>query len=873
MTRKAQSCELNMTAFRNNTLADAIDKVIRNELASTSYGVRRSLGARHRKLNQLYTALFGEKDMTIFDYYHLDSVLKACSGAEILCVFRLVVYLLEERIIEDDKLSRLLSFKHRFLTSGASYADFAYLMTSEIYDQYICDEEIMHSIYAEKIFFSTCADLTLHDSEIMRITEEWCEHIKVDENYTVSVRSAQLPSFHTLAEKLFGTKGIDELKRADLLCTDKHSMIIAFLEFIDAQHRLAEDIRYLCTFKDLFAGSGNTKYQEMCLADNVFQYVALRNSKQNRICKLDIPSNTLLFEDMLDFVSTSPYRCQTFTVFIGNFYESMGEYATTDTTNLSFDTLMASNQYFRGISDAKDYQQYLFAFYNYCYDKYRVNFFEKDGIDIAILSKRGLLHLINDGYEIVKYNPSDDVPTDDRWIVCYKTEYDASTEHSSTNTITMDFSNIENDLFREWVKEYVWRSNKALKSKRTVANILTEALNYVHAIRMKRILSIFCRETAPVDSPLTTSEIAAIREYYLNQETTDVTKHSKIYNFRAFMQFLEDYDITTVPGGVYYHLYHHNEPNNEAKAIPQDELSLLTSVITRNAEESIKNELYAVIYAIALDTSFRVSKIISLQKDCVHETAKRGEYVIVARDKDATIDETQEPITKETKRMIDRAIDITENLRKQAPPHLKKMLFIVPQNGTVPIRTINRNNFCIYLKKCCEQAGISDYTSANLRDTHMTRAKEYQIKNKLSEVELSVLTGHKTPNVDMEHYVDMDISTMMEALHGIIIGNVDIRGKIVKMVPDIIATKENEVSNGCGYCQSECCKNFTYLDCIMCKDFVTMPSRLPFFEEQIRHMDMAIKRAKTPHDKEDYVNIKRLLVAYESALKTIEVKD
>ena len=154
----------------------------------------------------------------------------------------------------------------------------------------------------------------------------------------------------------------------------------------------------------------------------------------------------------------------------------------------------------------------------------------------------------------------------------------------------------------------------------------------------------------------------------------------------------------------------------------------------------------------------------------------------------------------------------------------------------------------------------------------MTMAKMHQLKLRLSDLELSVLTGHATPNVDIEHYIDMDVTTMMEALHGVIIGNIDITGRVMAKVPENISIVANEVSNGCGYCQKEYCNNLTYLDCILCKDFVTMPSRLPFFEEQIRLMDMKIKNAEIPHDKEDFVNIKRLLVAYESALKSIEVK-
>ena len=38
-------------------------------------------------------------------------------------------------------------------------------------------------------------------------------------------------------------------------------------------------------------------------------------------------------------------------------------------------------------------------------------------------------------------------------------------------------------------------------------------------------------------------------------------------------------------------------------------------------------------------------------------------------------------------------------------------------------------------------------------------------------------------------------------------------------------------------------------------------------------MDIKIQQANTSHDKEDYVNIKRLLVAYISRIKSIEKEE
>lgn len=874
MPRKGQSIELDKSLFYDRELADIIEKVIQIELnmGKRTYNLEKTRRSRQLKLNQMYTEIFSDKDMSIFEFSKIDELLRNSSLKHMIRIFNTIIYLLKNNIIHDDILARLLSFESHFTTHAKLYRDFTYLMRTSIYDIFVNDQSVMNSEYVIRIFFSVCEEQSLHDNEIITITNAWCETIKIDTTLTVSMRAAKLSAVHTLAKNLFSVKGIDELKLSDLLCTNHIALLMEYLEFIDARHQLSEEFHYLISFKDLLTGKGVNKYKIMCTSNNIFQFIGIkREHRKNCIYKTDVPYGTPLYKDIVEYITISRYRSTAFTRIIEHFYASMGNYAVTDARNLSVSTLKASSVFFS--KEGKAANSILYSFYNLCFNKYRVNIFEKSGIDCALLEKHGIVQYIIDGYEIVKYNPYDDVPMADKWILYYNPKYDAATEHSSSKCIIMNFDDVQNKIFKAWIKEYVWHADKALHAKRLLANVLKEALNYIHKIRTREIIVIFCRNVVELDAPLTQSEIIAVRQYFMSQETTEQTQHSKIYNFRSFLQFLEDYDISEIPNGAYHHLYHQNEPDNTSVAIPSNELSLLTRVINTHAKFSLQEDLYSVIYAIALDTNLRISTIMSLDVECVVETAKNGEFVILLRTKDATTNKVQEPITRETKQMIDHAIEITDALRQQIPDNLRKRLFISPNNGSVKVRALTRNNFTIYLKKCCVEAEIPEYTASNLRDTHMTLAKAFQIKNKLSELELSVLTGHKVPNVDIEHYIDMDIMTMMEAVHGIVVGNVNLQGKIVKQIPADIARTENEVSQGCGYCQSECCTNFTYLDCIMCKDFVTMPSRLSFFEAQIKEVDVYISKAKTPHDKEDYVNIKRLLVAYESAIKSVEVTE
>lgn len=864
---------LSTGVISDDALVTLIREYIENEVSATSYKSEKLRITRIQYLTEAYGRILAGKTMAFFQYNEVDEKLKAVTCKELHYICSLIIYALEKRLIYDCKLKRLLSFKHRFTTQGVNYDDFNYLMTAENYDDFIKRADSKDFRWYAEVFFFRCENLKIGDQEAKNLTTEWLNKIKLIGG-SMGTRCQQMQEIRKVSEEIFKDNGIDGLKRKSLNCAKQISLILRYLQYINSKHELPSEIQYILKFKDYYGGGiAKTKFHDMCICKNVYQYLAIDNKKkkEKQIFKTDIPLGTILYNDLREYLQQSSYRSAAYSTFISELYKSMGEFAVDDTKMLSFHTFTESNNYFYKKYSGKQFSQYLFSFYNFAYNKYEINFFNDEGLDIAILSKRGLLNLINNGFKVIKYNPNDPVPAEDKWLLFYKREYEASTNHSTSNTLTVDFTDVKNSTFKRWLKTYVWQERKSIITKREVSTNLKGVLNYIHSIRTKEIIVLYCRNNAPLNSPISINEAMAARQYIKSKtDMSSVTKNTKIYIFRAFLQFLDENSVCKIDSGVYYHLYNQNELNNTARAIPDDDLRRLTRVIINNAQESLKNELYSVIFKIALDTEFRISQIVSLQKDCVYETAKKGEFIIISRRKDSTFEDEQQPITTETKRQIDQAIAKTYAIRMQAPVYLKNTLFIVPQNGTVSVRAITRENFRRYLAQCCEQAEIPTYTAANLRDTHMTKAREFKIKHQLSEIETSALTGHKTPDIDMRHYVDMNVYTMMEAMHGVIIGNVDINGHIEKTLSNDIARNENEVSNGCGYCKNPVCKNMTYLDCIMCEDFVTMPSRLSFFEEQVNQMNIKIQKANTPHDKEDFVNIKRLLVAYISKIKSIE---
>jgi len=157
-----------------------------------------------------------------------------------------------------------------------------------------------------------------------------------------------------------------------------------------------------------------------------------------------------------------------------------------------------------------------------------------------------------------------------------------------------------------------------------------------------------------------------------------------------------------------------------------------------------------------------------------------------------------------------------------------------------------------------------------LRATYITNAKEYILKNNLSDMTLLGITGHRSVDMVNNHYIQEKIRDALQATNNIIIGDVDITGQIVKDKGTIKSGNDVSVENECGYCQNEFCDLNGPLSCLLCKHFATTVDRIPFFKKQIEELDKAIAKGETRHDIEDAVNLKRLFARYLEALMNLK---
>ena len=452
------------------------------------------------------------------------------------------------------------------------------------------------------------------------------------------------------------------------------------------------------------------------------------------------------------------------------------------------------------------------------------------------------------------------IPNCDKWILYFgDTILSNGMIRNGNYTYSIDFSKVSSDYYKQHAKYWFWNFDASLYRKTTDLRTITDSLNYIYDLKTGKELSIYTTPSQILDISL--NDIVAWKNHVLSCHTNNRTRNHIIYAFRGFIKFLNDSELCHYESGVFFHLTHNlDQSYSNANAIPDDELTKLAIIMKEKRSENVLSALCCSAFFIAIETEFRPSHILTLHRNCVKETAKQNEYVLVSREKTSAGKFYEYPITEYTKREIDEIIRITDSLREQSTiTNLKDFLFIVPQRRKGQFEILSENRFNSYLKKCCKLAGIPEYSISNLRDTHMTKAEEEIIRKSLSDTNLRILTGHKHVNSDRP-YIDTDIRTMLEAVHGIIIGNVSLDGNIIETGLSI--KPENEVSNSCGYCSSCSCDDYSYLDCLLCKHFVTTPDRLPFFQEQIKQLDIKLKSATCNHDREDLINIKRILLRY-----------
>lgn len=624
-------------------------------------------------------------------------------------------------------------------------------------------------------------------------------------------------------------------------------------------------LNYLCTpvndrnFVEIFSKSSPEKW---------YMYSA-ENSEFSRC--LYINGNEFMQEILNEFANRSvdmnALRIKN-EIFYENFYDSFKSNDIAESINdidkFSCDTFELQFDYYKKNGVKKDLSL-LINFYIFLSEKNDCLFKETDSIDNYMLLRPNFFNEYSNGARKILYNPYDDVPTIDMWILDFNGYNISGNKFGDESRKLIDFSVITNDTYRNFVKDWFWKNTSPIQGKLSAFHYIKPFLNYINDLKTKKVFSFYIKSN-DISSiyKISLNEIMAYKFFVDENYNSILAQNTAILSAKSLLEYLQQNNLMEIENSCFYYLKSKPyKPENTAKVIPDDKLKLLSDLMKVKSEKSYVDKLNYAIFYIALETEFRLSQIVNLKINCVKETAKPNEFVIISKTKTSKGDFTDPSITLYTKQHIDEIIKFTTDIRNECSDlNLKKYLFLSNSKRKSTYSKHKEKEFNKFLKSCCEELKMANYTFSNLRDTHITKAEEFVLRNNLSDTAQLVLTNHTSVNTDNKHYIEKKITEMLELVHSTIIGDVNINGVIEYKRPELEGNEEILVSNKCGYCQSSFCNEFSYLDCLMCKSFVATVDRIPYFKEMIKVMDFKIQNATIAHDKEDFTNIKQLLLNY-----------
>lgn len=503
----------------------------------------------------------------------------------------------------------------------------------------------------------------------------------------------------------------------------------------------------------------------------------------------------------------------------------------------------------------------LISFYNYILSLPEGNNILKisDPIDKNMLVRGDFISLFINNFRLVHYNPNECYPQHNKWVLTPNGFEYKSTRMHANKYYLIDFTKIKNSLYRDICKDFFWSQTTTIPVRINKLRQLIYSLNYIEKYKESFINNL---SKKIIYENIISTDIYSYKIHILNTFNVGTTASAYLLTLKEFLIFSKEKNLLNVHNACFEYL--ESQPRKKGEGgldIPDNDLKKLENQLRNVAYDNDENFLYYVIFHIAIDTEFRISQILSLKINEIEEGMKTNQYFIKSITKVSNGNIIPQAISSYTKRHIDEAIKYTSNLRKEcSDSNIKSNIFLRRSNrNTISIITID--SFNRFIKSQCEAIGIYSYTAANLRDTHMTKSKEYILKKELSSLEEKVLTGHKTPEVTNENYYNPKIRTYLESTFGIIIGDVDIKGNIIRESESNF-TKADTVADECGFCNKISCDMLNFLDCLMCNGFVVTLDRIPFYEKKLAILDKFIDNEQIEHEREHLVTIKRLFVAY-----------
>lgn len=513
------------------------------------------------------------------------------------------------------------------------------------------------------------------------------------------------------------------------------------------------------------------------------------------------------------------------------------------------------------------------------------------GIDKYYLEHDHFDTLYEKGYKVVYFNMFDNIPQINRWVLAPNGQEKRTIVKNGTEYKPFNFLRVKNQKFREALKRWFIKSSNNIYTKEKMINCIFKFFEFIESDEYieyanEDLISILylahqkkSKNRAIDDISITVEMIVAYRIYLNSYYDNSPTINNNISSVKNFLDYVYNEKLFKVEYEVFDCMRLGDKGTYRGKPLLKEDAELIVNKFKQvSSQGDSLAKLLWIIVNISLTTNLRISEILGLQRNCIVETMKKGQYAVKLKENESISDNNLIKLKRKFSngkaveynptpyliRQIEIAKDLTEDLISEADAKISNFIFL-KRSKIGQVTTISKEYFYGQFKAMINSLTLigGPYTVYNLRDTFMTGIYYKAINEGLDLFYTHAATGHKSIVTTVKHYINYDIRYYLEATYKVKIGDIDIKGKVVKTLDEEIENIPINVNNilvkdGCGYCNNGTC----YVDCLLCSSIVVTLDRIPYFEKAINNIQHQIDNEEIQHEKEHLVAIKRLYVAF-----------
>ncbi|PGZ06318.1 hypothetical protein COE30_21630 [Bacillus cereus] len=489
------------------------------------------------------------------------------------------------------------------------------------------------------------------------------------------------------------------------------------------------------------------------------------------------------------------------------------------------------------------FKQFLVKFYRYIDGIYLeengVRLFNSFSFNRDLIIHKHYLTSIEQCYKSVNLNSLGAYPKSDKWFVVADPNKHGTHIANSKNSL-MNFELVHNIEFRNALKDYIWKLDLSYNNTSSHFCIMVDFLNeadsyYQQERQMLQLNNLLLTDLKPFSSRFLIFYYASLVS---NKEYTDLTINYNVKAIRKFIKHIQSrYNIPNVMMEQFTTI---DVNDKGGTPISLEDFKEIQEEFEKKFNN--ENEIMLIILQLAIETKLRLGEIFALERDCIisiDDGKKFGTIQYYA--KTSGRKKIKEVLVIEHIRLLQKATEITQPLKRMAENSLKKYIFLCNYNRYKDqiIAAIHPfyKAFRTISQKLFEQGKIKlKYTPNNLRHTYIEKAWQMVEDGLISTLEVGIITGNSAV-VAAKHYRNKEnTKRYVEALYEVSILDDELPGAIVDS-----KTVENlpPVQNGAGNCASESCVKIdtdedSFYKCLTCIKFVTTVERTTIFEQRMK---------------------------------------